>query len=403
MIAGMRAGDPAGNVRDAEQYVRIDPVVNGQRLLSWIPERSTGVFYHVLMDGYARYRSAVTEQAIKPGDTNPRSVIDVLETSIQNEREFLLHVTLTPTNRVRSFWAPVDGATTYTLYRKLSSGSYGSPIYTTSEALDEYEYLDRDLPDGDYVYKLVSADAEGDSTEDEEPITISTVPEAPTNIAGSWNPTTHVFTITWTGSGSSDLDHYAIRHNGGSGSVRLDDAPEDTSAIASWSIDLTGLTGDYEFLIRAVDGDSNEEQNISQMIAIAVVAGVAQGRPAAPDYVKAEPISGGKARVSFAYFPSRESGFASAAVAKEARVYSDNGTGVMDWVTPVGTVLMDNPTDPDRWSFDTGVLADDTYLFAVRIATDTGGGGTETTNEDTYAVTTNDSVPSATDLSVENG
>ena len=396
----MRPGDPAGNVRATEYYVKIDPASAGRRLLKWTPERTTGVVYHVILDGIEKYRTTELEQTIARGETNVRSVIEVIETSTQNEREFLYHVAGDTGNRVRCRWDPVAGATKYLLYRKESGGSYGAPIYETERVETSYEYMDGPLEDGTYVYKLVSEDDQGDSTFDEETAIVSTVPNAPTNIAGSWNPTTHVLTISWTASDSADIDHYAIRHNGGSGFVRLDDTPEDTEATTSWTIDLTGLTGDYEFLIRAVDADGNENADISQMIAISVVAGIAQGRPADPDAVKVEPIAGGKARLSFTYAPSKETGFVAGGVAKEARIFWDNGTGTMDWNTPLDTLLMDNPTALARWSWDSGVLTNGTYLFGVRIATDTGGGGTETQNTDEYEVTTNDDVPASTDLAV---
>ncbi len=401
MIAGMRAGNPAGNVRALEYYVQIEPDSPARRRLSWTPERSVGVVYHVIQDGVQKYVTDLLYQTLKSGEMNPRATIEVIETSPQNEKESLLNVALEPGNRVRCNWDPVTDATNYELYRKLAAGSYGDPIYTATDDQESYEFMDSPLTDGSYVYKLVSLDDDEDSTEDEQPIVISTVPERPTNIEGSWNPTTHVLTLTWTASPSVDLNHYAIRHNNGSGQVRIDDAPEDTAPAETWDIDLTGLTGDYEFLVRAVDNDSNEEKNLSQMIAIGVVAGVAQGRPSNPDNVDAVGIAGGKARVSWTYFPSKETGFVSGGVAKEARIYYDNGTGIMDWVTPIATVLMDNPIAPASWSWDSGVLANDTYLFGVRIATDTGGAGFETENTDTHSVTTNDNVPGATNLMVE--
>lgn len=400
MIAGMRGGDPAGNVRALEYYVQIEPDNQARRRLSWVPERTIGVIYHVIMDGTKKYVTDLLYQTLKGGTLNPRAVIEVIETSPQNESESLLNVMVEPGNRVRCTWDPTDNATNYKLYRKLAAGSYGDPIYTARDDQPTYEFMDSPLTDASYVYKLVSADDEGDLTFDEEPVNISTVPERPTNIAGSWNPTTHVLTLTWTASPSSDLNHYAIRHNAGSGPVRIDDAAEDTAGSETWDIDLTGLSDDYEFLVRAVDDDSKEEQNLSQMIAISVVAGVAQGRPAAPDSVRAIAIAGGKARVLFSYWPSKETGFAVGGAAKEARIYSDAGTGTMDWVTPVGTLAMNNPIDPAEWSWDSGVLANDTYLYGVRIATDTGGAGFETQNTDTHEVTTNDSVPGATDLTV---
>ncbi len=402
MIAGMRGGDPAGNVHALAYFVRIDPDDRHRRRLSWTPERSSGVVYHVMMDGVKVVVSDITEAVIRQGNLFPRSVIEVIETSDQNRDELLLNVAVQPDDRVTSSWDAVDGATEYELFRKLAAGSYPTrPLFRAIKGQASYSHIDGPLEDASYVYKLVSYDDDGDSTEDEEPVTIDDArPAAPTNVTGSWNPTTHVLTITWTASVAPDIDHYAIRHNAGTGPIRIDDAPEDTTVLTTWSIDLTGLTGDYEVLIRGVDGDDNEEQNINNIIEFSVILGVAQGIPAAPLQVGAEAIAGGKARISFHYSPSQEGSLSPGGIAKEARVYSDNGTGTMDWVTPVGTVLMDFPVAPTAYTFDTGVLANDTYLFGVRIATDTGGLGVETTNDDTHEVTTNDDVPSATDLVV---
>lgn len=401
MIAGMRAGNPSGNVRASEYFVKIEPDTLVRRRLSWTPERSTGVVYHVIMDGITKYVSDVTYQTIKQQDINPRAIIEVIETSPQNREESLLNVVLLPDDRVLLSWAPVTGATKYNVYRKLGAGSYGAPIYKTKSGPTAFSHTDGPLNDGSYTYKLEAENDTGGTSFEEEPVVISSAPQAPTNIQGSWNPATHILTLTWTASPSSDLNHYAIRHNGGTGPVRIDDTPEDTEFTTTWTIDLTGQTGDYEFLVRAVDNDSKEEQNLSQMVAIRVVNGVAENRPSVPDKVDAVPISGGKAEVSWTYWPSRETGFGSGGAAKEARIYSDGGTGTMDFVTPVAVVAMDFPTDPQRYSWESGVLANDTYLYAVRIATATGGGGYETENTDTHEVTTDDSVPGAVDLDVE--
>jgi len=404
MIAGMRAGDPAGNVHALEYYVRVDSDDRHRRLLSWTPERSTGVAYHVMMDGVPVVVVDITEAVIRQGNLFPRSVIEVIETSDQNRSEDLLNVAAQPDDRVTSSWSAVDGATRFELFRKLTAGAYPTrPLYRKQvvEGLESYSYIDGPLLDESYTYKLVSLDDQGDSTEDEEVVVISDArPAPPTNVSGSWNPTTHVLTISWTASVAPDIDHYAVRHNGGSGSIRIDDAPEDTTATTSWTIDLTAATGSYEFLIRSVDSNGNEEQNIANIIQLEVINGVAQGIPSAPTAVNAVAIAGGKARVSFVYFPSREVSLSPGGIAKEARVYSDNGTGVMDWVTPVGTVTMDFPTAPTSYSWDSGVLVNDTYLYAVRIGTDVWPAGIETTNDDTHEVTTDDDVPAATDLVV---
>lgn len=399
MIAAMRPGDPAGNVRASAYFVKMVPASEVLRVLSWTPERATGVVYHVLVDGSDRYVSDITEQEIKPPDIDARATIEVIETSPQNAEELLFHVALVTGARVRSSWDAVDGATHYELFRKLGAGAYES-IFVTAEITSKYEYTDGPLEDGSYTYKLVSSDDSGDSTEDEEPIALATVPLAPTDIVGSWNPTTHIFTISWTASASADINHYAIRHNGGAGPIRLDDAPEATTALTSWPIDLTGVTEDYEFLVRAVDAGGHEEQNLREMVRISVIAGVAQGFPATPQDVDVFASAGGKATVGFTYYPDNEAGEGVPGVAVEARIFWDNGTGTVDWNTPLDVLAMSNPIEPTAFSWESGALANDTYLFGVRVATAAAGGGIETDNTDEYEVTTNDDTPSATDLEV---
>jgi len=400
MIAGMRPGNPAGNVRATEYFVRIEPTAPARRRLSWTPERTTDVFYHILMDARFISRTQNLFEIIKTGDLTPRVAIDVIETSIQNEQESLLRVATQPDNRVLSSWDAVPGATKYELFRKLTGGSF-KLINRQFEGAASFEFIDGPLEDGSFVYRLESTDDERDLTFDEETVVISTPPQRPTNISAIFTVATKIFRISWNASPSPDFKEYFVRHNSGTGPVRIDDAPEATTTNTFFEFDLTALTGDFEFLIRAVDNDDKEEQNLIMMVAISVINGVAQGLPANPEFVRAVPIAGGKAQISFTYFPSKETGFISGALAKEARIYFDNGTGTVDFVTPIGTILMNNPVAPARFSFDTAALANDTYLFAVRIATDVAGGGNETTNTDTHQATTNDNVPGATDLVVE--
>jgi hypothetical protein len=64
--------------------------------------------------------------------------------------------------------------------------------------------------------------------------------------------------------------------------------------------------------------------------------------------------------------------------AVEARIYSDGGTGTVDFGTPVATVNLSGPVAPARytWTSD-GLTPGATYLWVVRIAT---SGGIESRN-----------------------
>ena len=196
------------------------------------------------------------------------------------------------------------------------------------------------------------------------------------------------------------VDQYTIRHNSGSGAICVTDSAENSSETTSWEIDLTGLTGEYEILVRAQDEDEKEEQNLEEILRFNVVAGVAHGVPAFPQFIKVVASIGGKVTITWRYFPSEESGEGSPGVAYEARIYYDNATGTMDWVTPLDEQAMSNPTATANYSWTSDALSDDTYLFGVRIATAAEPGGVETQNTDSYEVTTNDDTPGAVDLTV---
>jgi hypothetical protein len=80
--------------------------------------------------------------------------------------------------------------------------------------------------------------------------------------------------------------------------------------------------------------------------------------------------------VEFLYDPRYEDpappwgAVAGSRAAVEARIYSDGGTGTVDFGTPVATVNLSGPVAPARytWTSD-GLTPGATYLWVVRIAT----------------------------------
>jgi hypothetical protein len=133
------------------------------------------------------------------------------------------------------------------------------------------------------------------------------------------------------------------------------------------------------------------------MLALPFVDGQLSGEPSEPRLVKAEPVSGGRIKVSWLYDPTRE--YLGPGAAQEARIYGDGGTGTMDWNTPIGTVAMDGTTSIERWPWTSGALTDGvTYQFAVRIATAAYPDGRETQNEDSVSAMPDSGVPMAPTL-----
>jgi len=232
---------------------------------------------------------------------------------------------------------------------------------------------------------------------DQTEVTISSTPEPPTSLAVSMVGVT--LTLTWTASTSADIQDYRVYSSDGESKLLLS-ADSVVATVnhptVTWQKDMTGLTGTYIFLVRARDTDGNVEGNIDQAVTIHTVSGAEQAAPNNPQFVTADSAGGGKVTVGFTYIP--HSGY----VAKEARVYYDNGTGTVDYTSVVGTVAMNNPTDIDRYSWTSAALVDETeYRFVVRIATDNDPGGIETTNVDEHTATPNSDAPDSITLSGE--
>lgn len=202
MIAGMRAGDPAGNVEASAVFVRVYPEDPRRRILTCTPERTSDVYYHWMIDNAQVGLTTDTELLLDQGDNDARVAIEVIETSEQNWDETLLHVSTTPDDRGLCTWDETTGVTQYKLYRKVKVGGTYELIYTVDAGGDSYSYTDGPLDDETYTYKLVALDEEGDTSDEEEDITISSTPEPPSAITYSWNSGTHILTVGWTASPS---------------------------------------------------------------------------------------------------------------------------------------------------------------------------------------------------------
>ena len=204
-------------------------------------------------------------------------------------------------------------------------------------------------------------------------------------------------TIVGTESPSEDFDHYNI-YRSYEGKIDLSGAPYATAASFPWSEVLTS-SGDYLYLFRAVDADGLEEANVSAMVRVLIVGGVAvTAIPAEPRAVTAQATAGATITVRWLYNPRKEEGGPGAA--HEARVYWDAGTGTVDFGTPLATVALNHPKTADWWSWQSDALEDGTtYKFVVRIATDASLSGYETQNVDEHAATASDSAPTPPTLS----
>ncbi len=220
----------------------------------------------------------------------------------------------------------------------------------------------------------------------------------------AWDAGATTLTLTWQASPSPDVATYRVRE--GLEPLDLDGTPVQESAALSYQRVFTDESGTFVWSVRAVDVDGNEERNVTHALALAFQDGSLVVRPAEPRMVEVYPAAGGALTVEFLYDPRYEDpapawgAAAGEGGAAEARIYWDAGTGMVDFDTPVGTVGMNGPTSPARYTWTSaGLIAGVAYLWVVRIATAT---GTETQNVRPVASAAPDSaaVPGAPDMSV---
>ena len=296
---------------------------------------------------------------------------------------------LTPLDRAQLNWTATG--ISYEVWRRLNGGAWAQLAETS-----DLTFLDGPLEDVSADYKIIALDTEGNESiaSSVASLTISSAPEPPSGLDFSWDADTQTLTLSWSASSSADVATYRVRSNAGAGPILLTSAPvQDTAALTYVQV-FTAETGLWLFSVHAVDSDGKEEANVSQVVGLSFEAGAPAALPAWPLRVKAEAIAGGKVQVSFWYRPDQE--YLGPGAAFEARIYYDDGTGTVDYATPLDTLAMGGPEEPDVWEWESGVLVDDQeYLFVVRIATAAHPAGVETQNTDEHAATPDSSVPDA--------
>lgn len=203
------------------------------------------------------------------------------------------------------------------------------------------------------------------------------MPDSPSGLRYAWDAGAKTLTLTWQASPSGDVAAYRVRED--LGPLDLGGPPVQESAALSYQRTLTDETGTCVWSIRAVDADGNEEQNVSQSLSLAFQNGALVVRPAEPRTVEVYPAAGGAVTVQFLYDPRYEDpappwgAVPGSGAAVEARVYSDGGTGTVDFGTPVGTLSLNSPIAPTRYMWTSGELPPGvTCLWVVRIASSAG-------------------------------
>ncbi len=279
---------------------------------------------------------------------------------------------------------PIPGISKYTISRKVAGGEYAVLI-----SADQVDFCNGPLHDGDYVYKATAYDQWGNGTDsNEEPVTITTVPEPVTDLAFSYEVLAgpiYNLTVTWTASASADVDHYAIYLSGDDGVLEFDGDITDTATGTSWEYEFSaGITGTFGVMVRAVDSAGNMERGIFNVEYFSLLDSVLTCLPNVPTAISAgQSVHEGKAQVTFTYDTRDEIG-----LAVEARFFANSTPGgPINWLTPVDTMPIAWRNEPTAYQWISDALAPGDHVFGVRMGTGVYPDGFETLNTDEYSVT----------------
>jgi hypothetical protein len=159
---------------------------------------------------------------------------------------------------------------------------------------------------------------------------------------------------------------FRIYDNGGVGPTDYDTAKATVSEyVLSWMSGALSYPASYRFGVRAYN-EYGEEKNVDVVEEVTLVGSGSEcpARPNRPTSLAAAPAAGGKVQLSFSYDSTGE-----AAGCTHFHVYSDAGSGEVNYGTAIGTVTKDDGP-LTHYEFLTGTLTSGvSYRFAVRAAT----------------------------------
>ena len=143
-------------------------------------------------------------------------------------------------------------------------------------------------------------------------------------------------------------------------------------------------TGQYDVVLKAVGCGGVEESSENRIRIVIDSVGASEGSKAnAPSGLSAKAIAGGKIRLAWRYCSAGSVG-----IAAEFRVYSDEGSGSVNYAAPIATVTAAG----DRWySWTSSAYANNSAVkFVVRTANPAGG---EESNEITVSAVADADAP----------
>ncbi len=270
---------------------------------------------------------------------------------------------------------------------------YSTPLASTEDT----QYKTDALDDGTYNFVVRAVDDAGNEDTNTTPVTvvIDTYPLAPTDLEYTFDDGTDKVTLTWTASPSADIDKYNIYSNGGSGFINYSTPiAVVNSPTVTWESDAIVAAGTYNYGVRAEDAGGKEEFNSDVTVTVKIKDTPIEeipNLPNAPVGLTLTPVAGAKIQIDWLYDVTDQE-----VVPSVFSIYYDNNTGVMDYVTPLDTVLYSTGTVQGKYlafTFTTGALGDGLdYEFGVRAKS---AAGDEEENTVTETATADSTAPNA--------
>lgn len=207
-------------------------------------------------------------------------------------------------------------------------------------------------------------------------------PDSPTNFNAVYNPGPKTVTFTWTDPTQADLATIRIFQGSGIDVLAPDYVFEIGNVAAGVETFTTGALADddYIFGIRAEDSSANLETNVDVVKRVNVpdaaipyeIGFDSDTQDVGEDEVALTgiPLPDGKVTLDWEYFQDKE-----AAVVTLFRIYTDNGTGILDFSSSIGSVVRNSDVLNTTHVFTSDTLTEEVkrkFKFVVRAETATG-------------------------------
>lgn len=396
-----RYGDPFGDVKYL-RATRIPSGLGGGARLFWEFTATPDPWYKVFQNKVEVSVVQENDAVIYP-DLGEQSFFEVLAVGPGNRLADYTHLVQDlPGNKAFITW---NGSTSgdadfYRLYNDNKTGSvdFGTVIAEVDHLGSgvAHTYKSGALTDGTWKWTVRAVD---DATNEETNVTtvsvvIATYPLAVTDLAYTFNDTTKKVTLTWTASTSSDIANYRIYSNAGSGYVDYDTVVATVAhPTVTWTSGAITTAGTWNYGVRAVDSGGLEELNSDVVVSIELVGSPVSEEadlPNAPTGLEALAVAGAKIQLTWVYNDIDEE-----ATPDTFTIYYDNGSGTVNYVNALDTVLYSTGTTLNKhltFTFTSAALMDTTtYIFGVRAK----DGSDEEANTVTVTATADSTAPNA--------